>query len=554
MKNWTISKKLYAGIGALVVLTMGLAVEAYMGISAVAEIVDNLADVQAKKLVLGGRINAWAEQMTSEQRGSFLAVMNRDRAALETAKEEFHHAEDSIEKALDEMKPLMQTETGKELLETIRGRSAAWVPLYEEITRLLEEGQIEAAVKIRTEKAIPIAKELDALGDKLVENTTAVMDAEKAEAHADVSADIWLEIGIGVLAMLIAALVFWVVRQINAALKSSVTELAEASDQVASAATQVSSSSQSLAQGASEQAASLEETSASSEEIRSMAFKNGENSRTAAEMVSHSQSKFTETNQALELMVVAMGEINQSSDKIAKIIKVIDDIAFQTNILALNAAVEAARAGEAGMGFAVVADEVRNLAQRCAQAAKDTSSLIEDSISKSNDGKNKVDQVAAAIRAISEESNKIKTLVDEVNLAGQEQARGIDQIGKAITQMEQVTQNSAASAEEGAAAAEQLTAQSDALRDIVGQLTGMVGGGDGAGNHGRRRQQQPQQSRNSSQSSKAPAGFAAGFRHKASVKPISSAQNSRTHSQEPAMAGAKADKNAIPMDGDFEEF
>jgi len=178
--------------------------------------------------------------------------------------------------------------------------------------------------------------------------------------------------------------------------------------------------------------------------------------------------------------VLAMGDIKNSSDKVAKIIKVIDEIAFQTNILALNAAVEAARAGEAGMGFAVVADEVRNLAQRCAQAAKDTAALIEESIAKSKDGKAKVDQVAVAIRAITEESGKVKTLVEEVSLGSLEQTRGIEQVAKALTQMEQVTQQSAANAEESAAASEQLTAQASALMEVVHQLIAMVGGGEEA--------------------------------------------------------------------------
>jgi methyl-accepting chemotaxis protein/methyl-accepting chemotaxis protein-1 (serine sensor receptor) len=270
---------------------------------------------------------------------------------------------------------------------------------------------------------------------------------------------------------------FLLVRYLNTTLKEAITGLLEGAEQVASAAGQVAVSSQSLAQGSSEQAASLEETSASSEEIHSMARKNSENSRAAADLVAESQQRFAQSNQSLNQMVVAMGEINAQSDKISKIIKVIDEVAFQTNILALNAAVEAARAGEAGMGFAVVADEVRNLAQRCAQAAKDISALIEESIAKSKDGKAKVDQVATAIRTITDEAARVKTLVDEVNLGSQEQTRGIEQVAKAITQMEQVTQTIAASAEEGASAAEELTAQSETLKDIVRGLTAMIGGG-----------------------------------------------------------------------------
>jgi methyl-accepting chemotaxis protein len=143
-----------------------------------------------------------------------------------------------------------------------------------------------------------------------------------------------------------------------------------------------------------------------------------------------------------------MNDINASSDRISKIIKVIDEIAFQTNILALNAAVEAARAGEAGMGFAVVADEVRNLAQRCAQAARDTAGMIEDSIAKSNDGKSKLDLVVTAIDSINESAAKVKHLVDQVSSGSVEQSRAIEQVAGAIVQMEKVTQSTAANAEQ----------------------------------------------------------------------------------------------------------
>jgi methyl-accepting chemotaxis protein/methyl-accepting chemotaxis protein-1 (serine sensor receptor) len=206
-----------------------------------------------------------------------------------------------------------------------------------------------------------------------------------------------------------------------------------------------------------------------------MAVRHTELGREAAGVVAQSGVKFEQTSGLLDETVVAMGEIQAQSGKISKIIKAIDEIAFQTNILALNAAVEAARAGEAGMGFAVVADEVRNLAQRSAQAAKDTAGLIEESIAKSQDGKSKVDQVAAAIRVIIGDASRVKTMVDEMSAGSAQQANDTGQIARAITQMEHVTQQTAANAEQGAAAAEELTAQSAALKEIMMRLSDLVG-------------------------------------------------------------------------------
>jgi methyl-accepting chemotaxis protein/methyl-accepting chemotaxis protein-1 (serine sensor receptor) len=181
-------------------------------------------------------------------------------------------------------------------------------------------------------------------------------------------------------------------------------------------------------------------------------------------------------NAALTDMVKSMDSIKDSSHRVSKIIKTIDEIAFQTNILALNAAVEAARAGEAGMGFAVVADEVRNLAQRSAQAAKDTAVLIEEAITSSNEGNQRVLQVTDAFSAITANVTQIKRLVDEVSVASKQQALGIDQVTQTIHQMERVTQTAAATAEESAGAYEQLNAQADLTMGLVRRLEQMLGG------------------------------------------------------------------------------
>ena len=257
-----------------------------------------------------------------------------------------------------------------------------------------------------------------------------------------------------------------------------VADLRAHSDEDHAAATQVAPAPPPLAEGASEQAASLEETSSALEEMASMTRRNAENTQKATELARETRAAADQGTHDMLAMSAAMEAIKVSGDETAKIIKTIDEIAFQTNILALNAAVEAARAGEAGMGFAVVADEVRNLAQRSAQAAKETSAKIEDALSRAAQGVDISAKVSAALNEITSKVRQVDELVAEVAAASHEQAQGIAQINTAVSQMDKVTQSNAAGAEESASASEELNAQAELLNGSVGDLLSMVNGQD----------------------------------------------------------------------------
>lgn len=242
------------------------------------------------------------------------------------------------------------------------------------------------------------------------------------------------------------------------------TNINSASEQVASGSTQVSDSSMSLSQGTTEQASSIEELTASIEEIAAQTRQNASNAEKAEEAATSAQKIAQQGNSQMKDMLQAMDEINESSNNISKIIKVIDDIAFQTNILALNAAVEAARAGQHGKGFAVVAEEVRNLAARSASAAKETTAMIEGSIKKVEGGTKIANETAKALTQIVEGVSQATELVGEISTASEEQALGVEQINQGIMQISDVTQTTSATAEETAAASEELSGQADMLK------------------------------------------------------------------------------------------
>jgi methyl-accepting chemotaxis protein len=248
------------------------------------------------------------------------------------------------------------------------------------------------------------------------------------------------------------------------------SELKNAADQVASGSRQVSDSSISLSQGATEQASSIEQLTASLEEISSQTQLNAEHAAHANSLVENVKVNAVQGNVQMKEMLQAMAEINDASANISKIIKVIDDIAFQTNILALNAAVEAARAGQHGKGFAVVAEEVRNLAARSANAAKETTDLIEGSIRKVEGGTNIANQTADALNKIVNGVTEVTSLVGEISIASNEQASGISQINQGIMQVSEVVQTISATSEEGASASEELASQAEVLKGHVSKF------------------------------------------------------------------------------------
>ncbi len=319
-------------------------------------------------------------------------------------------------------------------------------------------------------------KLIDEVGIKIIDAarmllTEADQEVQRASNMAVRTTMVIIIVGL----ILFITIAFGLIRSVTQTLGRAISGLTDSVTQVTDASGEISSSSSDLSNGASSQAASLEETSSSLEEIASMTRQNSENAQQADSLMKNTRQVVDTANKSMSNLNHSMEEIAQASDETSKIINTIDEIAFQTNLLALNAAVEAARAGEAGAGFAVVAEEVRNLALRAADAAKNTSGLIESTTGKVQQGAKLVSQATEAFKAVVENSTRAAEVVDEIAVASREQTNGIDQLSSAVAEMDVITQKNAANSEESAAASRQLYAQAEQMKDIVDDLSALAG-------------------------------------------------------------------------------
>lgn len=367
----------------------------------------------------------------------------------------------------------------QEVLPNMKKARDAYVTSREKVAKMAFAGKAQAGLAIyRSETKSDFISYISNLQKLIDINTKTAENIHLQNERDGKTANVILFIVLVSSFGLLVSLGIMITKMITGPITQAVEELEEGAEQVASASSQLSAASEQLASGTSQQAAAIQETSASIEESDSMVKQNADNTRQAAVLARNTKNYADNSATEMKKMLSSMDELKKSSDEIAKIIKVIDEIAFQTNILALNAAVEAARAGDAGKGFAVVAEEVRNLAQRSAEATQDTARIIESNIALSKQNVEMSKTVNENITQIDVEAQKVSELLNEIAVASQEQAQGIEQIDKAIQQMEQVLQTNASTAEESASASRELSSQAASVKEIVQTLFVMVEGAE----------------------------------------------------------------------------
>ncbi|MEN9678239.1 MAG: hypothetical protein RIS76_4135 [Verrucomicrobiota bacterium] len=478
MKTWTISRRIILGFATILLITAVLGVFALWRLNGIHQKLVELADNTLPSVLTMNECAALSRDNIFTAQQFILTESEERRTELE---QRIAGNRARITELFKEYETrLIYDNEDRRLFEEAKRTREAFATVRNRLLELVRQNKTEESRKWLTETVIPAYEaSIRAIQADVDYNNKLGVVAGAAGKEEAISSIRLIRIALA-FALVVAGILAWqVTRSTTHCLRELASTLDQGAMQTAAAARQVSSSSQTLSSGSSEQAASVEETSASLEEMSAMIRTTSENAQKAKGLAGEARTVAEAGSRTMVEMTQAMASIDTSSAEVAKIVKNIDEIAFQTNILALNAAVEAARAGEAGAGFAVVADEVRSLAQRSAAAARETADKIEAAIASSRQGTRSCARVGESLSQIADKVSATDALVAEIATAAREQAQGIEQINVAITQMDKVTQSNSASAEEGASAAEELDAQAESLKDMVGQLRQLIGGADG---------------------------------------------------------------------------
>jgi methyl-accepting chemotaxis protein len=471
----TIGKRVILGFVALLLVSGLLGGFAAFKLQGIKSSLVSIANDSVPSMDVAGTIESGARDGLGQMLEHIIADDQAEMAAVEAKMKETGQSTDSLIQKYET--DYLTSDTDRGIIQELKVARDAYRASRQRVLELSRAQKPKEAFALAKSEARPLFDKYINISEKLQDFNAAYAQQSSHAALSNSSTALngmiignLIAIAIGTVTAIL------IIRSVTRALTRLSETLGAGSAQVASASTQVSGSSQSLAQGASEQAAALEETTSALEEMSSMTRKNSETAQQAASLSEQAKQAADKSNTAMTRMNAAINEIQKSASETAKIIKVIDEIAFQTNLLALNAAVEAARAGEAGKGFAVVAEEVRNLAMRSAEAAKNTAAMIEESVNNSRNGVSISAEVAKTLEEITDASAKMNGLVNEISAASKEQAQGIQQVNTAVGQMDKVTQATAANAEESAAAAEELNSQAEQMAGVVRELMILVRG------------------------------------------------------------------------------